>query len=95
MAQPAEQAALLPAAHVKFTGMSGSALAVSAELGDEQTFTVKARCVGHARKLRKDDEVRVICDMEIIDVTFGPVVKADRGQQLQLVDELDPLEGDD
>lgn len=85
----AEQAELTPAAHVKFTGMSASALDTPAELGDEQVFTVTAKCTGTGEVLRKDGEVRVIRTMEVVDVEFGEITKAPKDAQLSLVDDDD------
>lgn len=86
---PAEQTELVPTAHVKFTGMSGSALDDPAELGDEQTFTVTAKCVGTGYELRADGERRAIRKMQVIEVEFGEIVKAPTDPQLQLVDDED------
>jgi len=83
----AEQMDLLPAAHVKFTGMSAAALEDPADLGDEQVFTVRAKCVGEGRVLRKDGEIRNTRTMEVLDVTFGAITKAPTDQQLSIPDE--------
>ena len=85
--KPAEQQEIVPAAHVKFTGMSGSALDTPADLGDEQVFTVTARCVGVGSELRKDGEVRQIRRMEVVEVEFGAITKAPKDPQLSLVDD--------
>lgn len=83
----AEQTEAIPAAHVKFTGMSGSALDTPAELGDEQTFVVKAVCVGTGTELRKDGERREVRKMEVLEVTFGEITKAPADPQLSLVED--------
>lgn len=76
IAKKSEQTEAIPAAHVKFTGMSGSALTDPAGLGDTQTFTVTARCIGTGNELRKDGEVRQVRRMEVVEVEFGEIVKA-------------------
>lgn len=83
----AEQTELVEAAHVKFTGMSGSALDTPAELGDTQTFVVVAKCMGVGVELRKDGEVRHTRKMEVVEVEFGEIKKAPKDQQLSLVDD--------
>lgn len=83
----AQQMDLLPAAHVKFTGMSGAALEDPADLGDEQTFTVVAKCVGEGRVLRKDGEIRNTRTMEVLEVAFGEIRKAPTDQQLALTED--------
>ncbi len=88
--KPAEQTELIESAHVKFSGMSGSALDTPAELGDVQQFTVTARCTGTGVELRKDGEVRHVRKMEVQDVVFGEIVKAPTDQQLSLVDDDGP-----
>lgn len=85
----AEQTELVEAAHVKFAGMSASALDTPAELGDVQEFTVRARCVGTGVELRKDGEVRHVRKMEVQHVDFGKIVKAPEDQQLALVEDED------
>lgn len=85
--KPADQTELTPAAHVKFTGMSGSALEEPAELGDIQEFTVRGKCVGTGVELRKDGEVRHIRKMEVQEIEFGAIVKAPTDQQLSLVED--------
>jgi hypothetical protein len=85
----AEQTELVPTAHIKFTGTSASALDTPAELGDEQTFIVKAKCMGTGEVLRKDGEVRQVRTMDIIDVQFGEIAKAPKDQQLRLADDPD------
>lgn len=83
MAKTSEnQGELHETAHVKFTGMSGSALDTPAELGDRQTFTVTGRCIGVGRELRKDGEVREFRRMEVEDVKFGQIVKAPKEKGL-------------
>lgn len=82
-----EQTEAIPAAHVKFTGMSAAALDTPADLGDVQTFTVTARCIGTGEELRKDGELRHIRRMEVQEVDFGKIVKAPKDQQLALVDD--------
>lgn len=89
----AEQTELTPAAHVKFTGMSASALDAPAELGDTQTFTVTAVCVGTGTQLRKDGERRGLRTMEVLEVQFGEITKAPADPQLSLVD--DDEDGDE
>lgn len=76
------QGELVEAAHVKFTGMSGSALDKPAELGDTQTFEVTAKCVGVGVELRKDGEVRHTRKMEVQEVEFGEIVKAPKEKGL-------------
>lgn len=85
----AEQTEAIPAAHVKFTGMSGSALDTPAELGDEQEFVVRAKCIGTGSEMRKDGGIRQIRRMEVIDVKFGEITKAPADPQLSLVDDMD------
>jgi len=80
--QPKETEGLVEAAHVKFTGMSGSALDKPAELGDVQEFTVRAKCVGTGVELRKDGEVRHTRRMEVEDVEFGKILKATKEKGL-------------
>ena len=84
-----EQTEAIPTAHVKFTGMSGSALDEPAELGDTQTFTVTAKCVGTGSEMRKDGQTRQIRRMEVIEVQFGETTKAPADPQLSLVDDMD------
>lgn len=85
----AEQTEAIPTAHVKFTGMSASALEAPAGLGDRQTFTVTAKCVGTGSEMRKDGEIRQIRRMEVIEVQFGEITKAPADPQLSLVDDMD------
>ncbi len=85
--QPAEQTELLESAHVKFNGMSASALDAPAELGDTQTFVVTARCTGTGNQLRKDGEVRQIRNMEVLEVVFGEITKAPKDRPLSLLDD--------
>jgi hypothetical protein len=85
----AEQLDLLPAAHVKFTGMSGAALEDPAGLGDEQVFVVRAKCVGEGRVLRKDGEIRNTRTMDVIDVEFGEITPARSETQLSIPDDED------
>lgn len=85
------QTAAVPAAHVKFTGMSGSALSDPAQLGDHQTFVVTAVCVGSGKELRKDGEVREVRKMEVVDVEFGEITPAPRDGQLALDEDDTPL----
>lgn len=84
--KPAQTEAL-PAAHVKFTGMSGSALEKAPGLGDTQTYSVKAVCVGVGTELRKDGERREVRKMEVLEVEFGEIVEAPQDQQLSLVED--------
>jgi hypothetical protein len=84
---PAEQTELIESAHIKFAGMSASALNEPAELGDVQEFTVRARCIGTGVELRKDGEVRHVRKMDVQEVEFGKIVKAPKDQQLALVDD--------
>lgn len=93
-AKTADQTELVPTAHVKFTGMSGSALKEPASLGDQQTFTVTAVCVGEGTELRKDGERRAFRRMEVLEVAFGEITKAPSDPQLALVDDGPGL-GDD
>lgn len=85
----AEQIELVEAAHVKFAGMSGAALEAPAELGDTQTFTVVAKCIGVGVELRKDGEIRHTRKMDVIEVEFGAIKKAPTDLQLSLVDDND------
>lgn len=93
MTQPkkASQTELVPTAHIKFTGMSASALDTPAELGDIQTFTVTAKCMGTGEVLRKDGEVRSVRNMEVQEVEFGEITKAEKDPQLALVDDKDEV----
>jgi hypothetical protein len=83
----AQQTELVPAAHVKFTGMSAAALEEPADLGDEQTFVVTAKCMGAGQVLRKDGEIRTVRTMEVIDVQFGEITKAPADTQLALTED--------
>lgn len=58
------QGALIEAAVVKFTG-NGGALDDPPNLEEQRTYIVKATCVGHDHRLRKDGEERVTAIMEI------------------------------
>lgn len=87
----AEQTALTGAAHIKFTGMSLNALDSGdlVNLGDRQTFTVIAECIGDGREKRKDGEVRIVRRMEVLDVTPGEITAAEEDPQLTLDDGAD------
>jgi len=84
MAKPRNdnQAELVPTAHVKFTGMSGSALDTPPDLGDVQEYLVRARCIGVGTELRKDGEVREIRRMEVENVDFREITKATKEKGL-------------
>jgi len=58
------QGALIESAVVKFTG-NGGALDDPPQLEEQRTYVVKATCVGHDHRLRKDGEERVTAIMEI------------------------------
>lgn len=58
------QGALIESAVVKFTG-NGGALDDPPGLDEQRTYIVKATCVGHDHRLRKDGEERVTAVMEI------------------------------
>lgn len=80
------QEALIPAAHVKFTGMSTNAVEQPAELGDEQVFTVRARCTYAGTQLREDGEERAVRTMKVIDVRFGEITPRPVDPQLSLLE---------
>lgn len=82
-----EQTEALPAVHVKFRGMSLNALQEAPGLGDEQTFTVTARCVATGREARKDGEIRDVVGMEVLDVSPGEIITADRDTELPFDDD--------
>lgn len=84
-----EQTEAFPAAHVKFIGLSASAIDSPCDLGDTQTYTVVAECVGTGQELQKDGAVREIRKMEVKEVTFGEIQKAPTDPQLSLTDDLE------
>lgn len=58
------QGALIESAVVKFSG-NGGALEDPPALEEQRTYIVKATCVGHDHRLRKDGEERITAIMEI------------------------------
>lgn len=56
---------------VRFVGMSFDSLDKNIKIGDEMTFTVRARCVGTAEEASKvDGQIRHIAKMDVQSVTL-------------------------
>lgn len=57
---------------VKFVGMSFDSLDKGIKIGDEQTFTVRARCIGTAEEASKvDGQIRHIAKMDVQSVILN------------------------
>lgn len=80
---------------IKFLGMS-AAIEDPPEVGDTQTFTVTARCVGYGADERQSGGLVGYRKMRVLEVEPGEIVKAPDDPQLSLVeDDLALAEQDD
>lgn len=83
------QQPLIEAAYVKFTGQSAGALEDPADLDEERTYVVTAKCVEHKTRRRKDAEERLTTTMEIITMHEEGKAPAADDSQGELFDDED------